>query len=282
VRKCCILMLVNVDKCEKMLKDVVKMLAEGRLKEIERILNEKGSVIISNLSKIFKVSEETIRRDLEKLEKKNILKRVRGGAYLLSDNDKQVPLEIREQIFLEEKHEIAQECVNHIEDGETLMIDSSTTAICVAQEIEKKGLKLKVITNSIKVVEIFENSKWVDVVCIGGVLRKRTKSFVGNKAVEQLKDLRATKALISCTAIDKVFGITDDSEREAEIRKIMIKNSLKVFLLADRTKFDNLEAHLISELENIDVVITDKKISEEWQKKAKENKVEIIYTHTEN
>ncbi len=144
-------MLVNVDKCDKMLKDVVKMLAEGRLKEIERILNEKGSVIISNLSKIFKVSEETIRRDLEKLEKKNILKRVRGGAYLLSDNDKQVPLEIREQIFLEEKHEIAQECVNHIEDGETLMIDSSTTAICVAQEIEKKGLKLTVITNSIKV-----------------------------------------------------------------------------------------------------------------------------------
>lgn len=275
-------MLLNVDKCDKMLKDVVKMLAEGRLKEIERILNEKGSVIISNLSKIFKVSEETIRRDLEKLEKKNILKRVRGGAYLLSDNDKQVPLEIREQIFLEEKHEIAQECVNHIEDGETLMIDSSTTAICVAQEIEKKGLKLKVITNSIKVVEIFENSKWVDVVCIGGVLRKRTKSFVGNKAVEQLKDLRATKALISCTAIDKVFGITDDSEREAEIRKIMIKNSLKVFLLADRTKFDNLEAHLISELENIDVVITDKKISEEWQKKAKENKVEIIYTHIKN
>lgn len=257
----------------------MRVLIEERLREIEKLLNEKGSVIITYLSKLFQVSEETIRRDLEKLEKKNVLKRVRGGAYLLSDNDKQVPLEIREQIFIEEKHEIAQECVNHIEDGETLMIDSSTTAICVAHEIERKGLKVKVITNSIKVVEIFENSKWVDVVCVGGVLRKRTKSFVGNKAVEQLKDLRATKALISCTAIDKKFGITDDSEREAEIRKIMIENSLKVFLLVDRTKFDNLEAHLIAELDKVDVIITDKKLSEEWRKKGKDKKFEIIYTH---
>lgn len=118
------------------------MLAIQRLKEIEKILNEKGSVIISTLSKQFNVSEETIRRDLDKLEKTKVLKRVRGGAYLQSETDKQVPLEIREKIYLEEKHEIANKAIEFIQDGDTLMIDSSTTAVCVAQIVDKYEKKL--------------------------------------------------------------------------------------------------------------------------------------------
>lgn len=253
------------------------MLAIQRLKAIERILNEKGSVIISSLSKEFNVSEETIRRDLEKLSKTNGLKRVRGGAYLQSSSDKQVPVEIREKIYLEEKQEIANKCMDFIEDGDTLMIDSSTTAICVAQNINKLEKKVAVITNSIKVVEAFQDSKWVRVICVGGGLRKRTKSFIGNQAVSQLERLYANKAFVSCTAVHKKFGLTDDSEREAEIRKKMIENSEKVYLIADRTKFDNLESHLICKLDDIDIIVTDQKLSKEWEEDLKEIDVKVVY-----
>lgn len=253
------------------------MLAIQRLKEIEKILNEKGSVIISVLSEKFNVSEETIRRDLNKLEKNNILKRVRGGAYLQTPTDKQVPIEIRETIYLTEKQKIADKCIKLIEDGDTIMIDSSTTAVCVASNIEKYQKKVTVISNSLKVIEQFQDSKWVKPICIGGGLRKRTKSFIGNLALRQLETLRATKAFVSCTAISKEFGATDDSERESEIRKEMIKNSEKTFLVADRTKFDNLEPHLICKLDEVDAIVTEEKLPGEWEKKLKELKVKIIY-----
>lgn len=253
------------------------MLAIQRLKEIENILNEKGSVVISSLSKQFKVSEETIRRDLDKLEKTKVLKRVRGGAYLQSESDKQVPLEIREKIYLTEKQEIADKCIEFIEDGDTIMIDSSTTAVCVAQNIHKYQKKVTVITNSLKVVEEFQDSKWVKVICVGGGLRKRTKSFIGNQALNQLDSLHANKAFISCTAVNKKFGTTDDSERESEIRKKMISNSEKFFLIVDGTKFDNLESHLICKLDEIDVIVTEEKLSEEWEEIFEKAKVEIKY-----
>ncbi len=253
------------------------MLVSQRIKEIEKILNERGSVVIAALSKQFNVSEETIRRDLDKLEKNNILKRVRGGAFLQSESDKQVPLEIREQIYLTEKHMIAEKCIDFIEDGDTVMIDSSTTAVCVAQEIEKNGKKVTVITNSIKVVEVFQESKWVKVICIGGGLRKRTRSFIGNQALSQLENLRANKSIVSCTAINKKFGVTDDSEREAEIRKMMIKNSETIILVADRTKFNELESHLICELKDINIVVTDEKLPDDWEDIFDELKVKIRY-----
>lgn len=253
------------------------MLAIQRIKEIENILNEKGNVVISSLSKLFKVSEETIRRDLDKLEKNNILKRVRGGAYLQSDSDKQVPLEIREQIYLTEKQKIADKCMEFINDGDTVMIDSSTTALYVAQNINIHKKKVTVITNSIKTVEELQDSKWVKIICIGGSLRKTTKSFSGTQALFQLSNLYANKAFISCTAIHNKFGVTDDSEREGEIRKKMLLNSEKVFLIADKTKFDDLESHLIAKLDEIDYIITEQELSKEWEEDLKENKVKLIY-----
>lgn len=253
------------------------MLAVDRLKIIEKKLSEKGSVIIAELSKEFKVSEETIRRDLEKLEKNKVLKRVRGGAYLHSETDKQVPFEIREHIFLKEKNDIARKTLEFINDGDIIMIDSSTTAICVAQSIEKEGKKITVITNSLKIVEVFQNSKWVKTICLGGTLRKRTKSFTGIQAIEQLKGLRANKAIISCTAIDKIFGITDDSERESKIREKMIEHSSEIFLVVDRTKFDLIESHLIIELQKINKIITDKKLSDDWEKLLKGKKIDVVY-----
>lgn len=253
------------------------MLAIQRIKEIEKILKEKGNVVISVLSKQFNVSEETIRRDLDKLAKNNVLRRVRGGAYLESELDKQVPLEIREQIYLTEKQEIADKAMEFIENGDTLMIDSSTTALCIGQNIKRHQKKVTIITNSIKVAIEFQDSKYVKIICIGGNLRKTTKSFIGISALRQLENLYGNKAFISCTGINKKFGLTDDSESEMEIRKQMVLNSEKIFLVADKTKFDILESQKICDLEKVNYIITEENLGKEWEEILKENQVELIY-----
>ena len=117
----------------------------------------------------------------------------------------------------------------------------------------------------------------VKIVCVGGSFRKRTKSFIGSQAVNQLETLYANKAFVSCTAVNRKFGVTDDSEREAEIRRKMIANSEETFLIVDRTKFDNLESHLICRLDKIDYIITDQKLSNEWEESLKKLKVDIVY-----
>lgn len=253
------------------------MLAIQRIKEIEKILKEKGNVVISSLSQQFNVSEETIRRDLDKLEKNNVLKRVRGGAYLESELDKQVPLEIREHIYLNEKQLIADKAISFIENGDILMIDSSTTALCIAQNIKKYEKKVTVITNSIKVAIEFQDSKYVKLICLGGNLRKTTKSFIGSQTIQQLENICANKVFLSCTAINKKFGITDDSESESEIRKKMIANSNEVFLVVDKTKFDNLESQKICDLKKINYLITEETLSLNWENILKENKINLIY-----
>lgn len=254
------------------------MLAIQRHKAIEKILIDNGSVMITDLAQQFEVSEETIRRDLEKLEKSNILRRVRGGAYLLSDMDKEVPINIRKNLYQQEKQLMADKCLDFIEDGDTIMLDSSTTVSHVAGNINKYKKKVTIITNSLKIVDDFKNSKLVKVIVLGGTLRKRMGSFVGRYAISQLSTLYANKAILSCTAINKDFGITDDNEEESSIRQLMVKNSQEVILLADNTKFDDLESYKICGFKDIHTLITEQILNKNWEELLKENGVKIRYT----
>ncbi|MCY6369937.1 DeoR/GlpR family DNA-binding transcription regulator [Clostridium ganghwense] len=252
------------------------MLAVDRLKKIEELLIENGSVIISNLSELLDVSEETIRRDFEKLEKENKLKRVRGGAYLPETSDNEVPIRIRENIFLEEKQLLGEKCIELIEDGDCIMLDSSTTALYIAKNLNTIKKKVTVITNSLKIAYEFENSKTVKVICLGGTLRKSTSSFVGYMTTDALQKLSADKAFISCSSISSDFGVTDNHELEATVRKIMLKNSIKKCLVVDYTKFDSPSVNQICKLNDLDMIITDRKIPKEYKDVLIKNEVEIV------
>lgn len=252
------------------------MLAVDRLKIIEELLLENGSVMISNLSEYLKVSEETIRRDLEKLEKKNKLRRVRGGAYLPEASDNEVPIGIRENIFLEEKELIGKASAELIEDGDCIMFDSSTTVLHIAKNLKKSRKNVTIITNSLKIANEFEHSKNVELICLGGNFRKSTSSFVGYMTTENLERFSADKAFISCSSIGPDFSVTDNHELEAAVRRNMLKNSVKKYLAVDYTKFDSPSANRICNLSDFDAIIADKKIPEKYEKNLIKNKVEII------
>ncbi|MCY6483409.1 DeoR/GlpR family DNA-binding transcription regulator [Clostridium aestuarii] len=252
------------------------MLAVDRLKKIEELLIENGSVIISNLSELLNVSEETIRRDLEKLGKKNKLKRVRGGAYLSETSDNEVPIRIREKIFLEEKQLIGEKCIELIDEGDCVMLDSSTTALYIAKNLNTSKKKCTVITNSLKIASEFENSKNVKVICLGGTLRKSTSSFVGYITTDSLQRLSADKSFISCSSISADFGVTDNHELEATVRKCMLTNSMKKCLVVDYTKFDSPSVNQICKLNDLDMIITDRKIPKKYKDILMKNEIEIV------
>ncbi len=252
------------------------MLAIERLRRIEELLKENGSVVISNLSATLDVSEETIRRDLEKIGKTMKIKRVRGGAFLPATTDNEVPIKIRETIYLEEKQLIGAKCVELLEDGMSVMLDSSTTAWYVAKNIEQSQKKITVITNSLLIASEFSESKNVKVISVGGVLRKSTNSFVGYMATDALEKLSADLAFVSCTALTKGFGATDNHEGEARIRKTMLNQSIKKVMIVDYTKFDTPAVNPICKIRDLDLVVTDREVGKEMRMVFEDQDVEVL------
>jgi DeoR/GlpR family transcriptional regulator of sugar metabolism len=252
------------------------MLAIERRRLIISILQEKNSVLVPELSKEFNVTEETIRRDLEKLEKEGILKRTYGGAVLNESTNVDLPLNIREVTNKAGKEAIGAKAAEYIEDGDTILLDSSSTALQVASKIKNKK-KITVITNSIKIVLELSDAKDCRVISTGGALRENAMSFVGHMAEQSIKNYNVDKAIISCKGVDKIKHITESNEMEAEVKKMMIKSADKVFLVVDHAKFDKVAFIKMLNLDAVDMIFTDRALSEDWEKLLKNHNVEVVY-----
>ncbi|WP_090442655.1 DeoR/GlpR family DNA-binding transcription regulator [Natronincola peptidivorans] len=255
------------------------MLAIERRQQILERLYEKKSVTVSELSKKYDVSEETIRRDLQKLEEEGIANRTYGGAYLNGGVHYDLPIEIRETAYVKAKELIGVKCASLINSGDTIILDSSTTSLHIAEHIKRKS-NITVITNAIKVASKLAECENIKVLSTGGILRANALSYVGHIAERMLKDFYVDKAFVSCGGIHLERGILDSNELEAEIRKVMLKQAQKKVLIADNTKFDKTSFIKITDFDEIDMVITDKKLSDDW--KAKFDKVAIEYCYCEN
>lgn len=253
------------------------MLKFERLRIIENLLNENGSVSTSELSKMFDVTEETVRNDLVELQNANKIKRVRGGAFLIQTVDNEVPITIRTEMLLDEKNRIAQICLEYIKPGDTIAIDSSTTAISLAKLIKEAELSVTVITNSITIGSILMNVKSVNLIILGGTLRSKSNSLVGNITNESIKKYVINKAFVSCSGLSMPAGPTDTNEQEAKIRENLFLASEKNFLLADNTKFNFRTVYLISDFDSIDYIITDQKASKDWLEFLQDKKIELLF-----
>lgn len=252
-----------------------ELLAIERRKRIMSILQENGSVLVLELSKKFNVAEETIRRDLEKLEKEGLLKRTYGGAVINDNAGTDIPLNIREVTNIEGKRAIGIKLAEYIEDGDTIILDSSSTALAVASKIKNK--RITVITNSVKIVLELADAKDCRVISTGGNLRDRAMSFVGHMAEGAIRNYNVDKAIIACKGIDKGKHVTESNEMEAEVKKAMISAADKVFLAVDHTKFDKVAFVRMLDLKDIDMIFTDKELSEEWEAVLKNNNITLVY-----
>jgi len=240
-----------------------RMLAVERQTRLLELLHKRGLVTVAELGPAFHVSEETIRRDLQQLEaREHGIARTYGGAYLTRAVSTDIPLNVRENIALHRKEAIADVCDLLVKDGETVMLDSSTTALQVAiRLVRRKGLT--VITNSLRISERLAGTE-VKVICAGGALRHSQLSFVGPTTGEALGRFCADKAFVSCVGVSLEDGLTDSDEREAEVRRLMLSRAREKVLIADDTKLGKTFFSLIAPLEGIDCLATDQEPEPRW------------------
>lgn len=252
------------------------MLALERRKRITELINENKSVLVTELSKLFEVTEETIRRDLERLEKQGILVRTHGGATISDGYAPEIPVDQRKVINHEGKNSIGAMAASLINDGETIFLDASTSALYLAKHIKGKK-RITVITNSTDIINELSPCEDIDLISIGGTLRKNNMSYVGRVAENNIRNsYYANKCFFSCRGATINRGLTDFNEQEAEIKKAMLSRSDVAVFLCDHSKFGRIGVPLVASLEEIDFFITDMELDTEWVEELDKKDVELI------
>ena len=257
------------------------MLAVERRKKIEEIITKNKSVLVPELAKLFEVTTETIRGDLEKLEKLGVLVRTYGGATLVEDNDADMGYTERAAVNVEGKQRIGERAAKMIKNGETIFLDASTSSLYVAKNIKQKQ-GLTVITNAERVVSELAGCEDIKVICTGGRLTPKNMSYCGRVAEECIrKNYYANKLFFSCRGATILRGLTESSEEEAEMKKAMLERSETAVFLCDYKKLGRLGVPVISDLNAVDTFITDIKLSDEWHAVLAENDVELYEVSAE-
>jgi DeoR/GlpR family transcriptional regulator of sugar metabolism len=238
-------------------------------------LNEKKSILVQDIAVLFSVTEETIRRDLKVLEQQGLLLRTHGGAILPDDIISEPSLEVRQIINISGKDTIGKEAAKKIFDGDTIILDASTSSLYVAKNIkDRKGIT--VITNAQKVLLELSDCPEITLISTGGTLRHKSMSFVGRSAENVLDCYYANKAFISSKGFSPNQGLTDSNELESDIRKKMINRSQQVIFLCDHTKFNKVGYLTTTSLDNVDIIITDVALPDHWLKEPNLANIEII------
>lgn len=245
--------------------------ATARKIAIMEIIENGNGVKISELSKSYGVSRETVRRDLSELEAENKLKLVRGGAVpILPKNE--TPYERRLKSMKAEKESIARSFVERVKDGDTVFLDNGTTCLAVAKQLKNK--KLTVVTNSLPIINELYKVDDINVYVLGGFVHKNEGSFVGANAIAALKMLNINLGFFSGSGFDVRAGLSNHNVEESDLTRHVIKRCQKVFVGVDYSKFGNIFSQKILDVDDIDVLITNE-VSDEDIKVLKE-KVELI------
>lgn len=250
------------------------MLALERRQIIIQALNAEGKVLVSSLSEQFSVSEETIRRDIEKLAQEGLAIKTYGGALSNSLQSKDQPYNVRKKSNVELKEKIAEKVATMIKDGDRIMLDASTTAIYVTKRIKTRK-NITVITNSLEILlELADKTGW-NIFSTGGSLREGAYSLSGSAATKMVNEHHVDIAICSAKGIDSKMGITDSNEKDAEMKKALFASASKKVLCIDNTKFNQISFMKVCEIGDIDVVVTDKDPGETWRKRLLDNGVEL-------
>ncbi len=247
-----------------------------RRKRILNMLNEHEQVFVHELSALFKVSEVTIRNDLDLFESKKLLIRSRGGAmkyensvgmdHHLSDKDKMNYLE---------KIKIGKKAASMVKDGDTIIIDSGTTTLEVAKHLDL-NYSLNVITNAINIVNHVMHCPNFNLIVPGGTLRRNSHSLVGPLAEKNLNNLYVDKLFLGIDGFDIIQGAFTPNIEEASLNQIMIAITKEVILVADSSKFNRRSLAFICPANKINTVVTDDKISDEVHKNLTDVGVNVI------
>ena len=250
------------------------MLAIERRSQILSTLETEKRVLVPELSKKYNVTEETIRRDLEKLEKEGLLKKTYGGAVLTDTISAEPSYGMRAETNKAQKLIIAEKIQKLVGPKENIILDASSTCVHIARKLKKMD-KLTIITNSVEILMECSKAENITVISTGGTLRGSSLSLVGSDAVNLLGQLTADKAIISCKGLDFEKGIMESNISEAEIKRAMANNAKELILAIDSSKFTRQAFVKTMELKHVNCVVSDH-IPDEWARYFDETNIKYL------
>jgi len=251
------------------------MLPNQRRDKILELLKEDGSAKVINLAKLFKVTEVTVRQDLEKLEKDGLILREHGGAYLKNVEDQVKTFSLVHQDNMDKKELIATKCLEFIESGDTIILDSGSTTTEIAKKL--KGIRnLTVITNALNIALMLGAEPGIEVIMTGGEFKPPTLSLTGQKAADFFVGINVQKLFLATAGLSLKAGLTYPSISDLVVKKAMIDAADTTYLVADSSKIGKSSFASLGALSLIDYIITDAGIEDKHKNLFKDNEIELI------
>ena len=252
------------------------MLAEQRRRAILDELEAAGSVSVAALSERLRVSDMTIRRDLEALSGRGLLKKVHGGALPVANGEVEQHFAQKRKLNHPEKAAVAREAARLVTDGDTVVFSAGTTTWHVADALRPGGKDLAFITNSTNIAMTLQENGWEMIVLSGGVFRTPSDALVGTFANRTLGALNADILFLGVHGVHPDAGLTTPNTAEAETDRCLIEGARKVVALADHTKLGVVALARIALLSEVDVLITDDKAPAGMLREIEGAGVEVI------
>jgi DeoR/GlpR family transcriptional regulator of sugar metabolism len=253
----------------------MSMLANQRREQIIRLLREDGSAKVIDLARLFKVSEVTIRQDLEKLEKEELIIREHGGAFLKTLEDQVRNFSLMNQDNMDKKELIGKKAAELIENGDVIILDSGSTTTEIAKQLRGKR-NLTIITNALNIAILLGSEPGIEVMMTGGEFKPPTLSLTGQKAADFLKDIHVDKLFLATAGISFKAGLTYPSISDLVVKKAMIDAAEIIYLVADSTKIRKPSFASLGALSLINYIITDPYIKEEHKELFRAHDIEFI------
>lgn len=252
------------------------MIPEDRREQILDNLHKKNFMTVSKLAKILYVSEPTIRRDLKLLEIEGSVKRSHGGANYVDKPILEWPFKLRNRTQLEEKRKIGKIAASLVVDVQNIFINSSSTCLSFAQEIDP-NFELNILTNGNPIAQYLGENTKMSVEFPGGSYNARHASIFGYEAKSFIKKRHVDLFFISSNGIDEKYGLTGRLNLDLHITHAFHNNSNKTIVLMDHTQINKYFYYSELLLDQIDILITDKKLPKEFSKACIENNIEVLY-----
>ena len=254
------------------------MFQEHRHQKIESFLKQQKAVKAAELASLLNVSIDTVRRDLEALEKKGTIKRVHGGA-ILKQSDTNVLNKLfneREVKNLEKKQEAALVAIELIEEGQAIALNGGTTTIELAKLLSQKFQRLTVITNDIRILSILGENKNFKIVLSGGFFNPDEYTLYGKPCEETLANFNIDLAFITVNGLSIENGLTDFRIHEVDVIKTILSRSKHRVVIADASKFETSSYINICPLKDIDLIVTDSSIPTTIAEDYRKNQIRIL------
>lgn len=248
--------------------------AERQKKMIE-FIEANTSAQIHELAQRFHVSEATVRRDLDDLDKQGALRRTHGGAIKV-DRSTSYEHMYSEKITLmtEEKQRLAERAAQMVHHGDTVMIDSGTTTFFIAQALARHE-NLTLITNDLYIAYQTPIHPSSTLIVTGGMRRQGRQELVGTVPENFIRDTHVDIAFVGVDGIDLTGGATNANFAEVGVKRLMIQSGMRSVIVADHTKFGRVALARICNLDEADLILTDSGLDEDMLNRIRKLPVEI-------